>query len=317
MPALYSGMTEVVIKSLLNQETMIKFIFLLTVAVFVPGLVTAQVTAENRVMVSGSQPALVVKLKGADPKFAEAEWKEYTKSYGKVIRVKGSKESVIEGIHVKDIGQGTLINLYSLATPSVDGTDMIVWFDRGGSYLESRDKEFGTAKEFLTTFAIKVNVDMIALDLEEQHKKQNKLGNDLTRLQKINENLNKDITNAKAKIDQAEVDIPLNVRAQEAAQSDIANQKGVVESVKENPEEYKTQQKLLARLESNYAKLQKENESLHKTVTDSNAKIKQAELDIDTNLEEQKAADQAIADQKIVVDLVQKKLDEARSQKPK
>ena len=294
-----------------------KYIFLLLPAVFISGLLSAQVTAENRVMVTGSQPALVVKLKGADPKFAEAEWKDYTKSYGKVIKVKGSKESVIEGIHVKDIGQGTLLNVYSLATPSVDGTDMIVWFNRGGSYLESSDKEYATAEEFLKTFAIKVNVDMIALDLEEQQKKQSKLENDLTRLQKVNENLHKDITNAKAKIDQAEIDIPLNVKAQETAQADIANQKGVVESVKENPEEYKIQQKLLAKLESNYTKLQKENESLHKTVTDSNAKIKQAELDIETNLEEQKAANQAIADQKIVVDLVQKKLDEARSQKPK
>ena len=294
-----------------------KYIFLLLPAVFLSGLLSAQVTAENRVMVTGSQPALVVKLKGADPKFAEAEWKDYTKSYGKVIKVKGSKESVIEGIHVKDIGQGTLLNVYSLATPSVDGTDMIIWFNRGGSYLESSDKEYATAEEFLKTFAIKVNVDMIALDLEEQQKKQSKLENDLTRLQKVNENLHKDITNAKAKIDQAEIDIPLNVKAQETAQADIANQKGIVESVKENPEEYKIQQKLLAKLESNYTKLQKENESLHKTVTDSNAKIKQAELDIETNLEEQKAANQAIADQKIVVDLVQKKLDEARSQKPK
>ncbi len=310
-------MTFDIIKSPLNPETMKKYIFLLPIAVFVSGLLSAQVTAENRVMVTGSQPALVVKLKGADPKFAEAEWKDYTKSYGKVIKVKGSKESVIEGIHVKDIGQGTLLNVYSLATPSVDGTDMIVWFNRGGSYLESSDKEYATAEEFLQTFAIKVNVDMIALDLEEQQKKQSKLENDLTKLQKVNENLHKDITNAKAKIDQAEIDIPLNVRAQETAQADIANQKGVVESVKENPEEYKIQQKLLAKLESNYTKLQKENESLHKTVTDSNAKIKQAELDIETNLAEQKAAEQAIADQKIVVDLVQKKLDEARSQKPK
>lgn len=294
-----------------------RLFFLLVIAVFVSSLVSAQVTAENRIMVTGSQPALVVKLKGADPKFAESEWKDYTKSYGKVIKVKGSKESVIEGIHVKDIGQGTLLNVYSLATPSVDGTDMIVWFNRGGSYLESSDKEYATAEEFLKSFAIKVNVDMIAIDLEEQQKKQSKLESELIKLQKANENLVKDISNAKAKIEQAEIDIPLNVRAQDAAQVDISNQKGVVESVKENPEEYKIQNKLLSKLESSYTKLQKENESLHKIVTDSNAKIKQAELAIETNVAEQKAADQAIADQKIVVDLVQKKLDEARSQKPK
>ena len=294
-----------------------RLVFLLPIAVLLSGLLTAQVTAENRVMVTGSQPALVVKLIGADPKFAEAVWKDYTKSYGKVIKVKGSKESVIEGIHVRDIGQGTLLNVYSLATPSVEGTDMIVWFNRGGSYLESSDKEYATAEEFLKAFAIKVNVDMLALDLEEQQKKQIKLENDLVKLQKVNENLVKDINTAKAKIQQAEIDIPLNVNAQATALADIESQKAVVESVKENPEEYKIQQKLLAKQESAHTKLLKENEALHKTVTDSNAKIKQAELDIETNVGEQKAANQAIADQKIVVDVVQKRLDEARSQKPK
>src|SRR5688572_18147791 len=208
-----------------------RLVFLLPIAVLVSGLLSAQVTAENRVMVTGSQPALVVVLKGAEPKFAEAEWKDYTKAYGKVIKVKGSKESVIEGIHIRDIGQGTLLNVYSLATPSVEGTDMIVWFNRGGSYLESSDKEYATAEEFLKSFAIKVNVDMIALDLEEQQKKLTKLENDVVKLQKVNENLVKDITNGKAKIEQAEIDIPLNVNAQATAQADITSQKAVVESV--------------------------------------------------------------------------------------
>ena len=290
---------------------------LLCIALSSMGSLYAQVTADSRSMITGSQPALIVKLKGADPKFAESEWKDYVKSYGKVVKVKGSKESVIEGVHVKDIGKGTLMNVYSLATLVVDGTDFIVWFSRGGSYLENSDAEYGTAEEFLLEFAKKVNVDMIANDLEEQQKKQSKFESDLAKLQKENENLHKDINTAKGKIDQAEIDIPINEAAQETAQVDIKSQKGVVDGVKDNPEEYKIQQKLLAKLESNYTKLQKENESLHKTITDSNAKIKQAELDIEANLEAQEAAKKQIADQRLVVDAVQKKLDEARSQKIK
>ena len=127
----------------------------------------------------------------------------------------------------------------------------------------------------------------------------------------------KTLKEVEGKVDQAEIDIPVNVAAQETAQVDIKSQKGVVDGVKDNPEEYKIQQKLLAKLESNYTKLQKENESLHKTITDSNAKIKQAELDIEANLEAQEAAKKQIADQRLVVDAVQKKLDEARSQKIK
>lgn len=63
--------------------------------------------------------------------------------------------------------------------------------------------------------------------------------------------------------------------------------------------------------------MQRENESLHKLVTDSNAKIKKAEMDIKTNLEEQQKTKTDIANQKIVVDAVQKKLDKMKSQKPK
>ena len=276
----------------------------------------AQVTVENRPMVTGSQPALIIKLKGADSKFVESEWKEYMKTYGKVIGVKGSKESVVEGIHVRDIGQGDLLNVYSYAGKLADGTEMVVWFSRGGTYLDAKDKEYPSAELFMKTFAHKVNVDMIASDLETQQKKLTKLESDSVKLQKENVNLHTTIENAKAKIAQAEIDIPLNLRSQEAAQTDVTNQKAVVESVKDNPEEYKVQHKLLAKVESNLEKLQKENESLHKVITDANAKIKQAELDLETNLAAQKTNSAAIKDQKTVVALVDKKLDEVRAQKP-
>jgi predicted nucleic acid-binding Zn-ribbon protein len=278
---------------------------------------TAQeVTTDNRSMVTGLQPAVILNIKGADPKFVDAKWKEYTKSYGKAEKVKGSKEYVIQGVHIGDIGGGELMNVYHYASQAADGTELTVWFSRGGNYLRADDKEYPSAEKFLKAFAHKVNVDMIAMDLEEQQKKLEKLESNLAKLVKEKENLHKTIETNQAKISQAETDIPLNERAQEAGKTDIDNQKAVVESVKENPEEYKMQQKLLAKLVSNLEKLVKENQGLHKTITDSNAKIKQAELDIETNLEEQKTTQGQIDDQKKVVELVQTKLTNAKNQKP-
>jgi hypothetical protein len=271
------------------------------------------VTTDTRPMVTGMQPALILKLKGADPKFVEAEWKEFTKGYGRLERVKGSKESVIQGVHVGEIGGGELMNVYSYASQASDGTELTVWFSRGGNYLKSTDKEYSKAETFLRSFALKVNVDMIALDLEEQQKKLDKLVSTSEKLIRENEQLHKTIADANGRIQQAETDIPLNERAQEVSQADIANQKTVVESVKDNPEEYKMQQKLLAKLESADEKLKKENTSLHKVITDAQARIKQAELDIEANLEAQKANQAQIEEQKKVVDLVQNKLTEAKS----
>lgn len=274
------------------------------------------VTADSRPMVTGVQPALILELKGADPKFVEAKWKEATKNYGKLERVKGSKESVIQGIHMGEIGGGELMNVYSYASQAPDGTDLIVWFSRGGNYLRAEDKEYPAAELFLKNFALKVNVDMIALDMEEQQKKLDKLESSYEKLLKENENLHKTIADATAKIEQAEVDIPLNERSQEASQADITNQQAVVESVKDNPEEYKMQQKLLAKLESTDEKLKKENTSLHKLIADSKAKIEKAEQEIVVNLDAQQTNKTQIEEQQKVIELVQVKLTEARNKKP-
>jgi len=267
-------------------------------------------------MITGVQPALVLQLKGADPKFVETKWKEFTKNYGKVEKVKGSKESVIQGIHIGEIGGGELMNVYSYSAQASDGTELTVWFSRGGNYLTSKEPEYAKAEHFLKSFAIKVNADMIALDLEAQQKKLEKLESAQAKLVKENENLHKIIADNNAKIEQANTDIPLNERSQEVSKADIANQKAVVESVKDNPEEYKLQQKLLAKLESTDEKLKKENASLHKVVADSEAKIKQAELDITANLEAQATTQAQIEEQEKVVELVTTKYNEAKSKKP-
>ena len=67
------------------------------------------------------------------------------------------------------------------------------------------------------------------------------------------------------------------------------------------------EQKNLDKLESNQAKLVKENESLHKLIDDSNKKISQAEIDIETNLKEQDQAEKDIDHQRGTVSDVQKR----------
>jgi len=292
------------------------FLFLfISSAIVLPA--SGQVKEETRVMVAGAQPCLTVIIPGAEPGFVEQEWKTYMTSYGKVTKVKGSKESVVAGIHIVDVGSGDLLNAYSLAEEAVGGTKMIVWIEIGASYLKSTDSAYTTAVKFIENFVHKVQVDLVAIDLENQQKKLTQFENNLAKLEKQNESLQKIIIDANAKIEQAEIDIPANLSTQEAAIADIDAQKAAVDAAKENPDELKVQQKQLAKLESNLTKLQRENESLHKIVTDSNAKIKKAELDIQTNLEEQEAARTDIANQKIVLDTVQKKLDKMKAQKPK
>lgn len=76
--------------------------------------------------------------------------------------------------------------------------------------------------------------------------------------------------------------------------------------------ELEEQQKLLSKAESNLSKLQRENENLHKIIEDSRKRIEQAEKDIESNLSEQADAQKQIGAQTVVVEEVQKKLEEAK-----
>jgi len=71
--------------------------------------------------------------------------------------------------------------------------------------------------------------------------------------------------------------------------------------------ELELEQKNLAKLENNQAKLVKENEGLHKLIDDTNKKISQAGIDIETNLVEQEKAEKDIDHQKETVSDVQKR----------
>ncbi|HZV70126.1 MAG TPA: hypothetical protein VFG10_11310 [Saprospiraceae bacterium] len=74
------------------------------------------------------------------------------------------------------------------------------------------------------------------------------------------------------------------------------------------------QQKQLTKFESNLTKLQREKENLNKVIEDSKKRIIQAESDIEKNKKEQELAQKEIDNQKVVVDGVEKKLNQAKNQ---
>lgn len=205
--------------------------------------VQAQVMEDTRVMNLGSQPALTIVLPGADAKFVESEWKEYMKSYGKITRVKQSKEYVASGVQILDIGGVNRLNIYTASEEVAEGAKMIVWIDMGGGFISSSTfpKEYPAAVKFLQDFGHKVKLDMIAIDLENQQKQLDKFENNLSKLQRENESLHKIIEDSKKRIAQAELDIDKNLQEQDVAQKEIESQQTVVGSVQKKLEEVKAQ----------------------------------------------------------------------------
>ncbi len=201
----------------------------------------SQVVQDTRAMSKGSQPAMTLVVPGTDTKFIGTEWKDYTKNYGKLTKVKNGKEYEIEGTHILDIGGVNLINVYALSETVNEGTKVVVWIEMEGQFINPSDfpKEYRSAVNWLEDFGHKVDVDMIALDLENQQKSLAKFQDNLAKLQHENDNLQKVIADAKQKIADAELSINANLEAQAAAQKDIDTQKALVDGVQKKLEDTK------------------------------------------------------------------------------
>ncbi len=267
----------------------------------------AQVKSETRTMVAGPQPCLTVSLPGADAKFAQSEWKDYLKPYGKVSSVKGSKETVVESIHISAIGDGSLLQVYNLPEETSDGTRMIVWIDIGEDYLADTDSNYHIAESFLLKFAHKVKVDLVAIDLEDQSKQLEKLESNLEKLQRTNEKLLETIEVAKASINDAEIGIPINETHQENARAEIDRQRDYVDIIRDDPKQLKAEKKKLAKLQNNLDKLEREHNGFHKDIENGKDKIVKAQQDIEENLAEQETVSADIENQKTIVNVVQQK----------
>lgn len=218
-----------------------KFALSLLIAFSVFSFAAAQVAEESRVMSAGSQTALTIILPGADTKFADAEWKEFMKNYGRVTRVKKSNENWVEGAQILDIGGVNRLNVYSASESVAEGAKMIVWIDMGGGFINSTTfpKEYTEAVKFMQKFAHQVKVDQIAIDLDSQQKALTKFESNLSKLQRENESLHKIIEDANKRIAEAEVNIVKNLQDQELAQQEIDAQKVTVETVQKKLDEVK------------------------------------------------------------------------------
>lgn len=217
------------------------FLSPLILTLFSVSILHGQVLEETRSMSTGSNPALTIVLPGAEAKFADSEWKEFIKPYGKVTRIRSAAENVASGVQILDIGGVNRLNLYSLSEEVGEGTKFTVWFDLGTGFVSSEayPKEYVASVNFMKEFAKKVQIDLITLELQAQEKLLSKAENNLSKLQRENDNYHKIIEDSKKRIAEAEKDIEQNLKDQEMAQKEIGAQQEAVSTVQKKLDECK------------------------------------------------------------------------------
>lgn len=272
----------------------------------------AQVTEDVRMMSEGNQNALTILLPGTSAKYAEEKWAEFVKAYGKMTSIKKSREKVVSGIQMVEVSRGSTLSVYSLADELGKDTRLLTWWHLDSTFISStkNPEAFANAAKKLEEFAFNVKVAHVSDEIAVEQKGLERMKSDLSKLQKENTGLHKDIDTYTKKIEQAEkTDIPSNLASQEQARTAIAAlQTSALGELEQK--ELSKQMKILD-------KLTKENDGLHRAIRDYGDRIAKARRDIEHNLTDQDKAKTAVARQEKVLADIQQKLLDVKAQKPK
>jgi hypothetical protein len=219
---------------------------LLTVFIFsTPSVTNAQITAKSpeaasavregdRLMSQGSKNSLTIDLTNVPLKTAERVWKDYSKQFkGSTKKDRKSDEWFTDNAQVVGLGGANTIDMYVKFSESGSNTNVAMWVDLGGAYVNSKDfnDKYKEGEKILSDFAMVVQKEITKEQLEEQQKELQKLERQQKNLERDNTNLLKDIEDYKKRIQKAEADIKTNVSNQEDTKKKIETQKKLVEEI--------------------------------------------------------------------------------------
>ena len=194
----------------------------------------AQIMESTKVMSQGDNNALTVKLPDTEVKVVEKEWESFIKGYkGKLRKIKKSSEIFADDAKLENISSNT-VDVYALVSERGEDTELAVWFDLGGAYLnsETHPEQYNHAKVMLNEFLGKVSKTYIANLLNEEEKKMKDLEGVLKDIEKSSANSVKDIEKYEEKIQEAKANIEKCKSDKEGALKDIEAQKAVIKKVK-------------------------------------------------------------------------------------
>lgn len=194
----------------------------------------AQIMESAKVMSQGDNNALTVKLPDTEVKVVEKEWESFIKGYkAKLRKIKKSSEIFADDAKIEDISSNT-VDVYALVSERGEDTELSVWFDLGGAYLnsETHPDQYVKAQGMLNDFLGRVSKTYIANLLNEEQKKLKDLEGNLKDIEKSSENSVKDIAKFEEKIAEAKANIEKCKGDKENALKEIEAQKAAVKKVK-------------------------------------------------------------------------------------
>ena len=160
-------------------------------------------------MSQGLKNGFSVEMPKAEVKDVEKRWAKHLKAYkGKTKKSKNSNEWFTNDAKMKLISNNT-VDVYAVFTPIKDGTKLIVWYDLGGTYLNSatHGENANAGKKVVYDFGLMVKKEQAVAHIKSEKEKLSQIEENLEKLSKNEKEFLKTIEELKAKIATLETDV--------------------------------------------------------------------------------------------------------------
>ena len=194
----------------------------------------------NDAMSQGVQRGLKVLIPETNKKQVTKSWEKLMKDYdAKTEKVKKEDDYRSLNASIPSISDRPL-TAYAVFQETPEGVYMNVFFDIGGSYLnsETNAEKLDAAKKILTSFAKNTTIAAIEDQIKDENKKLEKLEREQKTLEKNKIGYEKDIKQAKETIQKRQKDIIENAKAQEVKLKAIGEQRTAAEKIKSELKKY-------------------------------------------------------------------------------
>jgi hypothetical protein len=276
---------------------------------------TIEVKNIKALMSKGTQTCYLVEIPQADLDEVQQNWIKKLQSGGKIKVKVVNQELLLPGVVKNEITLDT-INIYSLLIQKENRIALNVFVEIDSVFFEPKedktdlpsDKIDNSIKNYVRTFAVDQYKLAVAGDLEGEQKVLETMQDDLKKLVKENDNLNKDISSQENDIDKTEREIKEIEATIDQKNKDILQNNVSMATISLEADKKAAQEKQKG-LEKERNKLEKDRSKAKDDISSCKSKIDKDNKNIKDNEEQQEAKKEEITKQTEVVSQVQAKLD--------
>ena len=206
---------------------------LLLAFLFTASTTEAQIMEGKRLMSLGQYNAISVDLIHTSKNEVEKEWTKYIKDFGQKTKKNAAQEIFVDDANIAAMSRNT-VDIYSTVNEKGEDTELVVWFDLGGAFLNSQmhADRYPVAEKMLREFSMRVSKSAVEAELSSQEADLQKLSDRLLRLRQERQSLEKDIMEYAEKIAEARKKMDGLTEEYNVAKEQRIAQEAAVESVK-------------------------------------------------------------------------------------